>query len=58
MSGTEANHLEMHFRIILEGIRYEEDLIDSRKLSSGCKEINDKLSMQYVMYSGVNYAGS
>ena len=58
MSGTEGNHLEMHFRIILEGIRHEEDLIDSRKLSGGCKEINYKLSMQYVMYSGVNYAGS
>ena len=57
MTGTEDNHLEMCFRIILGGIRNEEELIDSWKLCCGCKQINDKLSMQYVMYLGINYTG-
>ena len=55
--GTETNHVEIQCRIVIQGILHEDEMINSQFLTRRCKEINEKIAIHYVMYSGVSYIG-
>ena len=57
--GEETSHYEIHARIIVAGIVNEDKLTRDSILSRGEKnERSNSLSVQYVMYSGINMTGT
>ena len=57
--GEETSHYEIHARIIVAGIVNENKLTRDSILSRGEKNVrSNSLSIQYVMYSGINTTGT
>ena len=57
--GEETSHYEIHARIIVAGVVNEDKLTRDSILSRGEKNVrSNSLSVQYVMYSGINTTGT